>query len=104
MSHELIDTGAYFDGKEWHYGIRVMSCKQGCGYALLVPRKNGRLNYNQKKRLSFEHPIQDAIDSGLPSQDPGEFERIVHENIRAHHWASEEWLKIKGLRKENPKA
>jgi uncharacterized protein YjbK len=97
-SHALIDTGAYFDGREWHYGIRVLECEKGCGCTLKVPRKNGRLRFETKKRISYEREIQVAIDNGLSERDPDAFANLCRQHIHAHHWASEEWLKITSLR------
>lgn len=99
--HALIDTGAFFDGREWHYGIRVMACEEGCGYALRVPRRNGRLKFDEKERISHEHEIQAAIDEGLAERDPDAFAALCQQSAHAHYWASEEWFKITGLRRQD---
>ena len=95
--HELIDTGAYHDGREWHYAIRVLECKQGCGYALHVPRRNGRLIFEDKKRISYEREIQTAIDDGLPEHDFDAFIALCQKHVRAHHWASVPWFRITAI-------
>ncbi len=96
-THTLIDTGAYFDGSEWHYGIRVLECEQGCGYALRVPRKNGQLIFEDKNRISYEREIQAAIEDGLPERDPDAFAALCQRHMCAHHWSSEEGFKITGV-------
>ncbi len=97
ISHTLKDVGAYFDDGEWNYGMRVLECEQGCGYAIRVPVKNKRLKLDEKLRLSYEREIQDAIDLGMAESDPDSFDKLCRKHIRKHYWSSEEWFNIVGI-------
>ena len=93
--HNLIDAGAYFDGKEWHYGTRCLECEEGCGYLIAVPFRNNRPFFDEKIRISHEYEIQDAISKGVTG---AELYDVCQRYAKPHAWSSHpEILRIVGV-------
>ena len=86
--HNMIETGAVYDDTEWDYSLRVVECEDECGYVWHVPYENGRLQLHEKKRVSFQHDIQSAVDDGLHKHDQDAFMSLFERHSVPHSYSA----------------